>query len=107
MRLDEALREAGDAGLRVRIADLGASPILAEYDPALGSIAINARAVTALRRERGEEFARRFVTFAIRHELHHHRTGSRDEREAHASARRDCGDDAHSFEAAVRALALR
>jgi len=93
--------------IRVRIADLGATPILAEYDPALQSIAINARIVSALRRERGAAFALRFVTFAIRHELHHHRTGSRDEGAAHASARRYCGDDAGLFEAAVRALAPR
>jgi hypothetical protein len=110
MSLGEALRDARGAGLCVRIADLGAwplRPILAEYDPADRSIAVNARIVAALRREHGVAFARRFVTFAILHELHHHQNGSRDEKAAHSSARRHCGDRAMSFETAVRALAMR
>jgi hypothetical protein len=110
MSLVDAVRAAREAGLRVRLADLGASqktPILAEYDPARRTIAVDARIVSKLSNERGEAFARRFVAFAIRHELHHHRSGSRDERTAHRAAREACGDDAGTFEAAIRALAPR
>lgn len=110
MSLAGAVRAAREAGLRTRVADLGDSPlwpILAEYDPGLRTIAVNARIVSALARERGETFARRFVAYAIRHELHHHRSGSRDEASAHRAAREASGEDARTFEAAVRVLLLR
>ena len=101
-----ALREAGAAGVGVRIVPTGAwnRPILAEYDPVLRSIAIDSRVVAGLRAARGAGFAARFVAFAIWHELHHARFGVRDERAAHAHATAHTGLDAALFECAVRAL---
>jgi hypothetical protein len=110
MTLVDAVRAAREAGLQVLLSDLGASqkrPILAEYDPRRRTIAVNARIARTLSNERGESFARRFVAFAIAHELHHHRSGSGDERAAHRAARAACGDDVATFEAAIRALAPR
>jgi hypothetical protein len=101
------MRAAAATGLRVELDDLGTlhrHALFAEYDRAHARIAVNARVVAALRARRGEEFAHRFIAFAIWHELHHHGASTRDERAAHAYAAARSGERAVTFEDAVRAL---
>jgi hypothetical protein len=102
--LEAALRAAAEAGVTVRRCDLGAWPLLAEYDPASRTIAISERAYAVLRAARGETFAERFAAFAIRHELHHVGAGAGDERSAHAAAEAHTGAEARDFERALREL---
>jgi hypothetical protein len=105
--LARALREAAATGLRVELDDLGAlhrHALFAEYDPARARIAVNARVVAALRARCGDEFARRFVAFAIWHELQHHGAVTRDEGAAHAYAAARSGERAATFEVALQAL---
>jgi hypothetical protein len=100
-----ALEAARRAGLRVRVEPLGAwgaTPLLAEYDAARRTIAVDAVAVERLRVARGAAFARRFVECAVWHELYHHEHPGADEAAAHAFARRRGGDDPHAFAAALR-----
>ena len=107
MTLEAALRDARAAGLEVRFEDFGFAArgrVVSEYDPQRRAIVIDAGVARALRSARGRAFADRFIVFAVRHELHHHRNGRCGEAEAHAAARRECGDDAAEFESAIRAL---
>jgi hypothetical protein len=107
MQLREALALAADAGVSVRYADLGdwgeAGALLAEYDRAARSIALNARVAARLERARGAACAARFATAAILHELHHHRRPDAGEAAAHAFARAAGGLDPREFESILRA----
>jgi hypothetical protein len=103
--LDAAFSAAAAAGLRVRVAPLGVwgpTPLLAEYDRARKTIAVDASAIERLRALRGEAFARRFVACALWHELHHHAHPAAGEAAAHAFARERCGDDPALFAALLR-----
>jgi len=111
MRLREALTLAAAEGVSVRYADLGewgnAGALLAEYDRAARTIALNARVAVRLERARGPACAARFATAAILHELHHHQWPHAGEAEAHAFARAAGGPDPREFEAILRAEIAR
>jgi hypothetical protein len=100
----KALEAALAAGLRVRIEPLGswgATPLLAEYDPARRTIGIDAVAVARLCAA-GDGNARRFIACALWHELFHHEHPGATEAAAHAFARERCGDDPRRLGALLR-----
>lgn len=103
--LDQAVAYAASAGLSIAFRDLGdwgSAGLLAEYEPRARSIAIDTATCARLRERRGAEFAERFVTCAIVHEVFHYRFGRASEAAAHAFVRELTGEDPHSFEDALR-----
>lgn len=108
--LEAAFAPAREAGLCVRIVPLGAwgaARLLAEYDRARRTIAIDAGAVAQVRALRGEAAALRFVACAVWHELHHHRFPGAGEAAAHAFAFERSGEDPRTFAALLAAGADR
>jgi len=80
------------AGVAVVYADLGhwaGAQLRAEYDPSGPVIRINRRIVERL----DARSARRFITFAIAHELYHHRERIGAVPRARARARREAAAD--------------
>ena len=105
--LENALREAAAAGVSVRFRDLGTwgrRRLLAEFDAASRTIALDDGIVAGIRVRHGAEFAERFAAFAIWHELFHVCSGSRDERSANDAAAARTGTAAAVFERAAREL---
>jgi hypothetical protein len=103
--LEAAFAPAHEAGLSVRIVPLGAwgaARLLAEYDRARRTIAIDAGAVAQVRALRGEAAAIRFVACAVWHELHHHHFPGAGEAAAHAYAFERCSDDPRTFAALLK-----
>jgi len=102
--LESALREAERAGVTVCFGELGVwarRRLLAEYDPGSRTIVVDERVVAGVRARDGDVFAERFAAFAIWHELHHLRSGTRDERAAHAAAAARTGISAAVLERAA------
>ena len=80
-------------GLRVRFADLGdwaASQLRSEYDARAREIRLNRRVAAGLR---GRQL-RRFVEFAIAHELYHHRQWIGDVAPSKRKGQREAAADA-------------
>ncbi len=92
---------------RLRIVALGTwaagASLVAEYDPATDTIAVDARAVARVRAVAGPGAARRLVACAVAHERYHRAFPAATEAEADAFARRVTGDDPRTFESLLRA----
>ena len=80
-------------GLTIRFADLGdwtRCELRSEYDARRREIRLNRRVAAALQGER----LRRFVEFAIAHELYHHREWIGEVPRLHRASRREAAADA-------------